>query len=287
MKLRSGKTLYPVVFKHKGAQTLGEKHTEMIVKTTVTEPEINLERMKELKTFFTSLFYHCCKNIGYKEWIDEIERTKGRKVTVDELLNWKADESFWKENFQKTWFRVQREVPPTILLQAFDYFIAYEYDIKSDHPESVIMKGLVRNCICDLYYQNSSAKLLELMFEQNQIDVDYSKKIYLQELASDLASQVVNPLFNNRPCLYTWEQFFKKSNSSCCFIPNIEGGRTVIRSSLVFCNFAMGSVPKYHFMIVETREKFSSPEKDPKKAFFIHRKLKVPMSCSLQSQQEH
>lgn len=125
------------------------------------------------------------------------------------------------------------------------------------------------------------------MFEQNQIDVDFKKRPYLQEIASDLSSQIVNPLFNNRPCLFSWERFFKSSRSSCCFIPYIDGGKTVIRSSLVLCNFGMNSVPKYHFMIIETQEKFTSPERDPRKAYFMHRKFDFPMTCKLQTTMEH
>ncbi|KXJ06630.1 hypothetical protein AC249_AIPGENE18676 [Exaiptasia diaphana] len=128
MKLRSGKILFPVNFKHK--QVLGEKHTEMGRK--VLQLEIDPQRMKELKTFFSSFFYHCCKNIGYKEWLDELERSK-------------------------------------------------------------------------------------------------------------------------------------------------EGGRTIIRSAVYSRNFAVGSLPDYYFKIAETQERFTSPERDPKKAFFLHRKLEVPM----------
>jgi len=141
--------------------------------------------------------------------------------------------------------------------------------------------------VFDLYYQNSSAKLVELMLEQNQIDVDFKKRGYLQELASDLSSQVVNPLFNSSPCQFNWKRFFKSSTSSCCYIPYIDDGRTVVRSSLVLSNFGMGSTPKYFFKVLETLEKFSSPEKDSRKAYFMNRKFDFPMSCRLQSTLEN
>lgn len=283
MKLRSGKILFPVTFKQKREQISGE--SKITAKTIASQQVIHQERLKELKAFFNSLFYHCCKNLGYKEWIDEIEQTKGRKITVDELVSWKADEHFWKENFEKTWLRMQSELPMATLLQAFDLFVNYEYSLLAENPESAMLKPRVRNRLSDLYYQSSSAKMLELMLEQNQIDIDFSKKTYLQELASDLASKIVNLLFN-KPCMLTWDSFFKSSKSSCCFVP-IEGGRTVIRSMLTSCNFAMGSVPDYYFKVVETQEHFKSPERDPKKAFLLHRKRELPMFCTSQPKQEH
>jgi len=182
---------------------------------------------------------------------------------------------------------MQSEIPQTTLLEAFNYFIEYEYNLEPKNNESTFMKSLIRDYLSDLYDENSCSKLLELMFQQEQIDVDFKKKVYLEELASDLSSQVVNPLFNNRSCLFTWERFFKSSKSSCCFIPYIDGGRTVVRSSLVFCNFGMSSIPKYNFMVLETREKFSSPERNPQRAYFMHRKFDFPMSCKIQATTQH
>ena len=132
MLLRSGRILSP--------QT--ESEIKM-VKLEDTNPKDETEIIKELKMFFRSLFYHCCKDIGNKERIDDIERIKGRKATLDELINWKADESFWKEHFQKTLFRMQNELPATTLLQAFDYFVKYEYNIQLEHPEITVLKPLL------------------------------------------------------------------------------------------------------------------------------------------------
>ena len=160
MKLRSGKVLNPVAFKQKREVLLGSKVTEMIVETTVTGLELNPERVKELKCFFSSLFYHCCKNIGHKEWVDELERTKSRRVTCDEIFSWKADESFWKEYFQKIWFRMRCEIPRTTLLQAFEYFINHEYNLKSENPEGAMLKSLMGDFLCNLYYQNNITCIL-------------------------------------------------------------------------------------------------------------------------------
>ena len=30
-----------------------------------------------------------------KQWVDDIEKTKGRRITLVELIKWKADEPFW------------------------------------------------------------------------------------------------------------------------------------------------------------------------------------------------
>lgn len=243
--------------------------------TSSFNDEQEIETLEEIKSFFRFLFYHCCKNIGYKEWINTIEQTRGRKVFLDELLNWKADESFWRDNFQQIWFRMRRELPCSVLLQAFDFFVKNEYSIKPENPEFIKLKFVLRNYIAELYHHNNSIRILQLMHEQKQVDVDFRKKHYLRELASDLASQIVKPLFNNSPCTFTWDTFFRSSKSRHFYVSEVEGGRTVIRSTFVVCNFGMGSIPKYHFRILETGEKFTSPEQNGRKAFLLYRKLEI------------
>jgi len=127
MELRSGKILTAVLPKTKQQNDSGfttSQHYEEQANNT----------LEEIKTFFKSLFYYCCKNIGYKEWLDDIERTKGRKVLLDELLDWNDNELFWKQNFVQTWLRMQNEVPCPVMLEAFDVFLKYEYNMELENP---------------------------------------------------------------------------------------------------------------------------------------------------------
>ena len=229
MLLRSGRILSPKT----------ESETKM-VKLEETNPKAETEIIKELKIFFRSLFYHCCKDIGNKERIDDIERIKGRKATLDELINWGADESFWKTSFQKSWFRMLNELPSSKLLQAVDHFMKYEYNLQPQNPECVTLKSQLRSYLLELYIVNDSSKMLRLMDEQNQVKNSTSKEIYLRELASDLSSQVVNhPLFNNQSNVISWDKFFQNSRSRCCYIPEVEGGQTVLKLPFSICNFSI------------------------------------------------
>jgi len=59
------------------------------------------------------------------------------------------------------------------------------------------------------------------MEDQNEADEKFSKKIYLHSLASELSSEIVEPLFNkNYPDVNT-EDFFKSVNTEYCFIPRL------------------------------------------------------------------
>jgi hypothetical protein len=78
MLLRNGKVLKPA-------------------KRSNVEDDMNI--IKELKIFFRSLLYYSLADIGNRLRIDEIERTKGRKATLDELIEWQPNQTFWSVNF--------------------------------------------------------------------------------------------------------------------------------------------------------------------------------------------
>ncbi|XP_031555156.1 uncharacterized protein LOC116292058 [Actinia tenebrosa] len=272
MKLRSGRILNPVLFKRRTGQKAIANLVKQMENIKLEKHQDEAGRIRELQTFFRFLFYRCCEDIANKERIDEIERTKGRKVTLDELIHWEADESSWQKTFQKVWFRMQRELPLLTLLQAFDSFMKYEHG--SENLE--YLKPFLRNYLHELYDNNDSGKMIKLMQEINHVKSHAfsvsDKKIYLQELASDLASQTINPLFDNHPIIISWDVFFQYSKSRCCYIPEIDGGRTVRKLFLRVCNFSMFSSPSYQYRILKTGETFTSPEKDIRKALFLHKK---------------
>ena len=175
------------------------------------------------------------------------------------------------------------ELRLSTLLQAFDHFMKYEYNLQPKNPECVKLKSHLRNYLLELYVVNNSSKMFRLMDEQNQVKNSTSKEIYLQELASDLSSQVVNPLFNNQPNVISWDKFFQNSRSRCCYIPEVDGGQIVLKLPFSICNFSMFSTHRYQFKILETGETFESPEKDIRKAFLLHKRtVKInPGSCQL------
>ena len=244
--------------------------------------------MKESKAFFRFLFYHTCKYFGNKVRLEEIEKSKGRRPYLEELLNWKPDEAFWRETFQKAWFRMREEIASSTLLQAFYYFLKFEHPLQLQEPGVYgPMKGAMASYLQDFYHQNSSERMVLLMRELEEVKTRAfpisDKKVYLNELADDLACQIVNPVARElHPKVLPWNQIFEYSKARCCYIPEVDGGRTVLK--LPYSNFSM--FPRYHFKILETKETFSSPEKDIRKA--LHRRCneKNPSSCKLEFIQE-
>lgn len=246
--------------------------------------------MKESKAFFRFLFYHSCKYFGNKIRLEEIEKSKGRRPYLDELSKWKADEAFWRETFQKAWIRMREEIASSTLLQAFYYFMKFEHPLQLQEPGVFgRMKGTLARYLQELYHQNNSARMVDLMHQQEQVKTRASsipdKKVYLMELADDLACQIVNPIAR-KPHLNVlpWNQLFEYSKARCCHIPEVDGGCTVVK--LPYGNFSM--FPRYQFKILETKETFSSPEKDIRKALLLHKRCneKKTPSCKLQFIQE-
>jgi hypothetical protein len=252
MLLRNGKVLKPA-------------------KPSNVKDEMNI--IKELKIFFRSLFYYYLTNIGNRLRIDEIERTKGRKATLDELIEWQPNQTFWQEYLKKAQFRMMVDLPVPALMKAFDCFVKQEHNLHGEEVEIPRIKHFVRNYLYYLYNHNNSWKMMNIMEEQKEgLSENHPKRVYLQALASQLASEAAHPMYNNRPYARTWETFLQESRARTFYVPDVEGGRTVVRSRWGSCNFAMGSVPSYKFIVLETCEAFNSPEKNIRKAFLLHRK---------------
>lgn len=287
MKLRSGRVLIPVVTKRKtDRKTMND--LKKIIESFKLQLKIASEDcqiIKEAKAFFRFLFYHSCKYHANKVRLEEIEKSLGRRPYLNEILNWKTDEAFWRENFQKAWIRMRSEFPSSKLLQAFYFFIKYEHPLQLEEPSVFArMKSQMEEYVEELYHQNNSARMVSMMYEQEQVKTRAfpipDKKVYFIELADDLACQIVNPVVK-QPHSYTisWNQLFEYSKARCCYVSEVDGGCTVVK--LPYSNFSM--FPNYHFKIIETKETFSSPEKDIRKALLLHKKCTDKnLSCKLQ-----
>ena len=264
MKLRSGRVLVSVSFKPKTDRKTMNNLKKMIenFKFQLKIQNEECKITKESKAFFRFLFYHTCKYFGNKVRLEEIEKSKGRRPYLEELFKWKADEAFWRETFQKAWFRMRKEIATSTLLQAFYYFLKFEHPLQLQEPGVYgPMKGAMASYLKDFYHQNSSARMVLLMRELEEVKTRAfpisDKKVYLNELADNLACQIVNPVARElHPNDIPWNQIFEYSKAGCCYIPEVDGGSTVAK--LPYNNFSM--FPRYHFKILETKETFSSPE---------------------------
>lgn len=108
------------------------------------------------------------------------------------------------------------------------------------------------------------------MDDQNQVDKNFGKKIYLHKIANKLSDEIVESLFNNDYPEVNWENFFRKFKSKNCFIPEIEGGRAIENAGISVIGIHH---TKHHFTVLETGKWFASTEQNPRNAFLTHRKL--------------
>ena len=232
------------------------------------------EMMKELECFFSSLFYNCCEEIARNLWFENIKRDCPYRVPEE----CKVDKNFWKDYFLPTWNFVQMNLRCRKLILAFDDFSKRELNVDGKSEEYFNLKNLTMNFLHELYSNNSIEKTLKLMEDQNQVDDNLNKKLYLHQLASELCDVFVGPLFYKYDPDFCIDYFYKYLQSKYTFIPEIKGGRTIKKSSIVV--HGVSDIANYHFTVLETGERFRSPEQNPRKAFLMHRKLRGPYSCA-------
>ena len=224
--------------------------------------------------FLSSLFYKCCESTAHDLWLKDIERILYREPTWEELEEWKADKTFWKNHFPRTWAFIRKKLPCSMLLQVFDSFVKHELNLEPEHQEAVTLKHFSLNVLKDLYNNNNLTKTIALMYE-HKICGNCGKKLYLHELAEELAYAITEPLIENKGYPEcdgeNGDLLFKSFKSRYCFIPDIEGGRT-IRKTATSSQCTPYAQRFYYFHILETDNIFPSPEQDMRKAFLLHHK---------------
>lgn len=282
MKLRSGRILKPVAFKRKSDRKAMDNLVKMMEDLNLEDEKRRKDEedgdfMNEAKTFITFFFYHCCKYLANNVRLERIEREQG--LTKPYLFEWKVDENFWKDSFRTALLNMRCRISLYTLSRAFYFFTRYEHPAQLEDPEAFAKMDLEIKCHLEkLYYQEGCTRMVELMHQQDQVMTRAfpipDKKVYLNQLADDLACQLINPVFDDyTPNGVPWPKIFKYSKERCCYIPEINGGRTVRKLPSSICNFSMFSSPVFQYQIIETKETFSSPEKDIRKAFLLHQKL--------------
>lgn len=169
MKLTSSRILKPVAFKHKTDRKALDNLVKMMIDLNLEDEKRKEEGeiIKEAKKFISLLFYNCCKYYGNEVRLEEMERVQGRrKLNLDELLNWKVDEDFWKETFKKALIRLRNELASSTLSRAFHYFLKYEHNHQLENPEEFVrMESEIISYLEKLYFQNDSTKMVEQMHQ--------------------------------------------------------------------------------------------------------------------------
>ena len=149
--------------------------------------------------------------------------------------------------------------------------------MKNEHPKELEnpegfarLKNLLGRYLQELFYQNSYERMLSLMMEQEQIKTRafplVDKKVYYMEMADALHYRI--PYREN---LYPvdWNERFDYLKQTISYI-EVDHGYTVRKLPCV----GFSCPPSYFFYIVETKERFSSLESNPRKAFLLNRRLK-------------
>jgi len=236
------------------------------------------KKLEELKCFFSSLFYKCCENTAHIMWEEYMKKVLWYSCSWHkESTECKVDETFWKKNFERSWEFVKKNLPYSQLILEFEDFSKHELNLDRESEEYDKLKNLTMNFLRGLYSENNIEQILKLMNDQNKVDVGFGKKIYLQKLASKVSFVFVEPLFHRYDPDFCSDDFYKHLHSMYCFLPEIEGGRTIEKSSTVSHDI---HCTNYHFIVLETGERFRSPEQNPRKAFLLYRKFRVPNSCA-------
>ena len=141
-----------------------------------------------------------------------------------------------------------------------------------DKPQTFSrMKTEIAKYLQDLHEQNDSKRMIELMQEQEKVKERTvsvaDKKVYFTEITEYLSHNIMSP-WSNFPQSDEWKKRFEGVKETSCYIS--DDGRTVRRANYV----GFSNPPSYFFDILETKERFSSCEKDPRKAFLWQKRLK-------------
>ena len=91
------------------------------------------------------------------------------------------------------------------------------------------------------------------------------KKVYFMELADYIESKV---LYHEHLQPVNFQRIFDNIKQTIDHI-EVEHGYTIVKSPCV----GFSCPPSYFFYIAETRERFSSLESNPRKAFLLNRRL--------------
>ena len=175
---------------------------------------------------------------------------------------------------------MRREVPFLTLLNAFEYFTKYEYNLDQKNCQWSKIKLIVKRYLYELCSNINCLQMIQVMQDIELIKTRAfslsERKLYLRKVASLVVSFNLNPFYANPPNFHiSWEDGFNYAQSQCCFISVSDDGKTVIRLPTVECYFDMHTGEKncfYHYKVLKTEETFTSPESDIRKAVLLHKR---------------
>ena len=122
-----------------------------------------------------------------------------------------------------------------------------------------------------LFCQKNCERIVSITKEREQVKERTvpvaDKKVYFIKIAHYITLRI---------SLHTpnWKDIFTTVKELFVYV-DIQGGYTVCQLPLMVSNFTNPPSYSYCFDIVETNERFNSPEGDPRKAFLLEKQLQV------------
>ena len=277
MELRSGRIVKYSPYTRRDINNLAKTLSQL---SLADEEECKI--IEESKIFFRYLFYEAFEYFGVRAKLDEIGRSQGRRAHFFESFNWKIDETFWKETFENAIILMRRRNVNTVFFtDAFYYFIKNEHPKLLKYPDSFSrMKTKIAKYLQTLFYQKNCERIVSITKEREQVKERMvpvaDKKVYFIKIAHYIALRI-----SLHPQLYTpnWKDIFTTVKELFAYV-DIEGGYTVCQVPLMVCNFTNPPSYSYCFDILETNERFNSPEGDPRKAFLLEKQLEGQQTIS-------
>ena len=267
MKLRSGRVIHYIPkVSYRQMRTLNENFQKL----QISDSE-QCKVLKESKTLFRFIFYKAFIYFCKKAKLEEIGKSQGQKPVFFETSKWSIDETFLKETFEQGSILMRQNSSSGFYLHAFYYFIKNEHPKQLENPDGFArLNNLVGRYLQKLFYQNSYERMLRLMQEQEQIKTRAfplaDKKVYFMEMADFIADSRV--LYHEHLQPLNFQRIFDDIKQTIAHI-EVEHGYTIVKSPCV----GFSCPPSYFFNIAETRERFSSLESNPRKAFLLNRRL--------------
>ena len=269
MELRSGRIVRYNPYTKRDINNLAKTLSQLSI---VDEEEYKI--VEESKIFFRFLFYEAFEHFGIRAKLDEIGRSQGRRAHFFETFDWKIDETFWKEIYEKALILMRQNVSTGFFTDAFYHFIKNEHPNMLDKPQSFSrMKTEIAKFLQTLFHQKNCERILSITREREQVKNRTvrvaDKKVYFIKMTNYIARRI-----SFHPQLYNpnWKNIFTTVKELIAYL-DIEGGYTVYKLPLMVCHFTNPSSCLHCFDILETNERFNSPEDDPRKAFLLEKRL--------------
>ena len=284
MKLRSGRILKSV--REKTSKAKINHLSKQFQAVTLNDPQSD-KILRDLKKLFELTILEICERITFRIQIENIRpEQEQRSHGLQEFQLGSCDEMFFSCFWPATETRVWQTFSSKELLELVPFIMDQEYQMKPEDIQYMYIEAHLKRHVADFFETLTSTRLFQRYDAKKRSVTNYTSRgydLYLECMAKKIALDAVNIFFPILRCSFVppaskleipWEQIVNNAKNNCCYIPVIDGGCTVVKR----VSFHI----MYNYTILDTNITFTSIEKNPKKAFFMHRKCSLSQSCPLE-----